>query len=101
MVLPGEVGKYDNIRFVMSTSGYYSATGGATSGPVHIMPIFGADAFARSRITGKELQAMVRSIDTPAPGDELGQTGSIGWKAYFVPKILDQNKIQRYEFYGA
>lgn len=98
---PNEIGAVDQIRFIESTNGYFSATGGSGSGPVHIMPTFGNGFFAISRVTGKSLVPMIRPIDTPNKGDELGQRGSIGWKGYFVAKILDQDIGQRYEFYGA
>lgn len=98
---PNEVGKYDAIRFIMSTVGYISTGTGAAGVDVQLMPVFGQDAFGVSKLEGDAVKALVRNIDTPDSSDKLGQKGHIGWKAYFVAKLLDQNKIERYEFYAA
>lgn len=99
--LPGEVGKYDQLRFVMTTNGLVDAGAGASSIDVHQMLFFGAGAFAISRISGRELQSRIRPVGMPESGDELGQTGSVGWISYFVCFILNQDRIIRGEFAAA
>lgn len=101
VTFPNEVGKYDAIRFVLSTTGYKAAGAGSGGVDVQLMPIMGSMAFARSTISEKELVPMVRDVDSPDSADKLGQKGHVGWKAYFVAKILDQDKIQRAEFYAS
>jgi len=98
MLLPGEKGKYDSLRFVMTTNGLLDAAAGASSIDVHQMLFFGAGAFANSTISGRELQARIRAVGEATKGDELGQTGSVGWIAYFMCMILNQTKLIRGEF---
>ena len=98
---PGEVGKYENIRFIEATTGFALATAGAESpqNTVYWFSIMGQGAFARSFINGEALRQLIRTPnDHPESGDELAQTGSLGWKAYFVCKILDQDRLQRCEY---
>ncbi len=101
VILPGEVGMYDQLRFVMTTNGLVDAGAGAAGIDVHQMLAFGMGAYGISRITRRELQSRVREVGSPAPGDELGQVGSVGWIAYFAAAILNQDKIIRGEFADA
>jgi N4-gp56 family major capsid protein len=39
----------------------------------------------------------VLNPDTPRGGDPLGQRGSVGWKTYFVAKILNEAWMARLE----
>lgn len=79
----------------------YTSGGTFTTNVVQLMPVFGQRAFGVTKLKGKAVSAMVRNIDTPDSADKLGQKGHIGWKGYFVAKILDQDQIERYEFYAA
>lgn len=82
-------------------NGAYTSGGTFTTNQVQLMPVFGQRAFGVTKLKGKAITALVRNIDTPDSTDKLGQKGHIGWKAYFVAKILDQDQLERYEFYAA
>lgn len=94
--LPFEVGKFEQLRFVETTNGFRSATGGAGSIAVGIALAFGAGALGRSYITGAEVQAVL-APPTANSGDPLAQKGSVGWKATGAWFIKNQDKMQRFE----
>jgi N4-gp56 family major capsid protein len=52
-----------------------------------LIPLKGSNA-----ITPKVLNP-----DTPRGGDPLGQKGSVGWKSYFVAKVLNEDWLVRAE----
>jgi len=98
---PTEIGAVNDVRFLYHTLlvpwAGQGATGGAsvrqdaTSGKADVFPciIFGDNAFANVALNGlHNVTPMVRN-PKPAPGDELGQTGSIGWKFMKASKILN------------
>lgn len=95
--LPGEIGAYENLRFISVTNGFRSATGGAGSIPVGIGLAFGAGAFGRARISSAEMRAMLHPVDMASVGDALGQKGSVGWKAVAGFVRLNESKMQRFE----
>lgn len=99
--LPGELGKYDQIRFIGTSYGLVAAGAGAASVDVQLMPIVGQRAYGRGTVKGKELQRVFRNVGVSTNGDPLGQKGVVGWKAYFVAKRLDEDAIERVEFYAA
>jgi N4-gp56 family major capsid protein len=100
-LLPGEVGKYDQIRFVLTTTGLVAAGAGAASVDVQLLPIFGQNAFGVGTVKGKQIQRVLRNVGVSTNGDPLGQKGVAGWKSYFVAKRIDEDAIERVEFYAA
>lgn len=106
--LPYEVGKCDNVRFVLSplfapfpdaggAKGLMKSTSG-TSADVYPMVIIGKKAFGSSTLRGSSaFTPMVLNPGTPRGGDPLGQRGSVGWKSWFAALILNQAWIYRIE----
>lgn len=97
-----EVGKYDAIRFIETTTGLTGADGNV-SALVQYQPILGQDAFGIVQIAGAQqgravvggsVLPVVRPVGVADSGDPLGQLGSVGWKGYFAAKILDQDKLE-------
>ena len=98
---PTEIGAVNDVRFLYHTliSPYagQGATGGtnvrqdAASGKADVFPIiiFGDNAYANVALNGMHnVTPWVRNPKS-APGDELGQTGSMGWKFMKASKILN------------
>lgn len=108
-LLPGEIGSYRNIRFVMSTLAKIAADSGAsvtstgnksTSATLcDVYPVL---------ICGREAYAVVKLADMariiwipPTSADHfnpLGQWGTLGWKAQCASGIINDNWILRAEF---
>ncbi|MBS6026357.1 MAG: N4-gp56 family major capsid protein [Haemophilus pittmaniae] len=110
VVSPNEFGSVENVRFVTSallgpildaggtvgSNKVLSTTG--TKADVYPVIILGQDAFGICPLKGKEsAEIKVRNPGKPEKGDELGQTGSVGWKAYHTALILNQGWMSRLE----
>ena len=77
-VMEGEVGKLDDVRFVMTTNGKIDSSAGA-------------DFYAISRISGEAMKNIVKPLGSAGTADPLDQRTTSGWKATFVAKILNEN----------
>ncbi len=113
MRIKGEVGAIDDIRFCLTSlatpwetsgaSGTIYLSGGAAvavaaQADVYPLCIFGRDFGAGVRLQGANaIQPIVLNPNNPAPGDELGQRGSVGWKTMQANVILQQMAIARLE----
>jgi N4-gp56 family major capsid protein len=96
-VMPNEVGKYDRIRFIESTQAKVFEDAGSGSIDVYATLILAQNAYGVTRIKGNAMQTIVKAIGSEGSGDPLNQRGSIGWKASFVAKILQQSWMLRLE----
>lgn len=110
VVSPNEFGTVENVRFVTSALlGPIPDAGGAvgsnkvlsttgTKADIYPIIILGQDAFGICPLKGKEsAEIKVRNPGKPEKGDELGQTGSVGWKAWHAALILNQGWMTRLE----
>jgi N4-gp56 family major capsid protein len=111
--LPGEIGKVESIRFILSAlfepweasgaSGTtYLANGSApsssTSCDVYPLLIVAKDAYGIVPLQGKSaVKPMVLNPGTPSKSDALGQVGYVSWKTYQTAAILNENWIARLE----
>ncbi|HII3689310.1 TPA: N4-gp56 family major capsid protein [Pasteurella multocida] len=108
-ISPQELGSVENVRFITSPLFTPTANAGAASGgkvvstggsnaDVYKIAVFGQDAFAVCPLKGKEsAQMKIRNPGKPEKGDELGQTGSVGWIAWHAAKILNEAWLVRIE----
>jgi N4-gp56 family major capsid protein len=96
-VMPNEVGKYDRIRFIESTQAKVFEGAGALGIDVYATLILGQNAYGVSRIKGNAMKTIVKALGSEGSGDPLDQRGSVGWKANFVAKILQQSWMLRLE----
>lgn len=104
-----EIGKLEDIRFILSPSvTYWPGAGGAigsgvltTGGNADVYPmvIFGQDAFAATPLKGQE-SAQV-AVKNPKMGqgdsDPLGQRGYVAWKMWYSATRLNEAWIVRVE----
>jgi N4-gp56 family major capsid protein len=92
-VMPNEVGSLANVRFVESTNAKVRAAEGAGSIDVYSTLIFGRNAYAQTRISGKTLMNIVKPLGSAGTADPLDQRSTSGWKLTYVAKILNDNYI--------
>jgi N4-gp56 family major capsid protein len=95
--MPGEVGKLDEVRFVETTQAKVWSDGGASSQDVYGTLILGQNAYGTTRISGDAMRTIRKQLGEAGSADPLNQRATIGWKATFVAKILQQDFMLRLE----
>jgi len=106
--LPHEIGKVEDVRYVLSPvlDNYEGAGSSTTNGMVNdgsnvdVYPVVyvAKDSYGLIPLKGANaITPKVLNPDTPRGGDPLGQKGSVGWKTYFVAKILNEAWLARLE----
>jgi len=96
-VMEGEVGKLDEVRFVVTTNAKVFTGEGAGSIDVHGTLILAKNYYGVTRISGHALENIVQSLGSAGSADPLKQRATQGWKATFVPKRLNENFAVRIE----
>lgn len=89
-VIEGEVGKLDEVRFVMTTNSKIDASAGSGSIDVHYTLIMGQDYYGISRISGAAMKNIVKPLGSAGTADPLDQRSTSGWKATFVATRLNE-----------
>ena len=106
----GEIGACEQVRYLSSTviapflaaatSGGSAVTFrsvGGTYADVYPILIFGRDAYGIVPLKGKSSMAPMVVNPKPAPGDPLGQRGTVGWKLWTGTVILQDAFMARLE----
>lgn len=110
-LLPGEFGTYGNIRCCATTEAkIVEDAGGPVSGTnlkstsgsnvdVYCALIFGGDAYADIPLAGSEAEVIVKSPrkDDGNTNDPLNMRHTVGWKAFWTGRILNDDWLFRYE----
>lgn len=96
-VMPGEVGKMDEVRFIESTNAKVFSGAGAGAIDVYATLILAANAYGVTRVAGKALQTLTKPRGSGGTTDPLDQRSTHGWKGYFVAKILNDSWMVRIE----
>jgi len=111
-MLPGEIGKIDQFRFILTpmfkpwltagASGTTYLSGGtevsvAAECDVYPLIVVARDGYAIVPLQGEK--SITPAVRNPAPviGDELGQRGFVSWKTYQACVILNQLWVARVE----
>lgn len=103
-----EIGKVNEVRFILSPQlGYFPDGGGAagtmsstsgTSADVYPVMIFGKEAFGTVPLKGvNAVEMAVKNPKMGEPGDPLGQRGFVSWKIYFQAIRLNEQWMVRLE----
>ena len=106
--LPYEIGKVEDVRYVLSpVLDSFADAGGAagstlsttgTSSDVYPIVIVGKEAYGLIPLKGAgAVSPQVLNPGVPRGGDQLGQRGSVGWKAYYTCKVLNETWMARVE----
>ena len=108
-ICPQEFGSVENVRFITTTIASPFANAGGldgdavlsttgTNADVYPVLIFGEDAYGTVALKGKDAaEILVRNPGKPEKGNELGQTGSVGWKGWHVAARLNEAWMVRLE----
>lgn len=96
-VMEGEVGKMDDVRFVMTTNAKIHTGEGAGSVDVHSTLIMGKDYYGISRISGEAMKNIIKPLGSAGTADPLDQRATSGWKATLVAVRLNENFAVRIE----
>jgi len=86
-VQTGELGKYGGVKFFESPSARIFAAGGAGGADVYSTYIAGPDSYAFGDWGGFSFPMYGF---TPAPGNDLGQKASVGWKGFVGAMLVDE-----------
>jgi N4-gp56 family major capsid protein len=103
----GEIGSVEQVRYLTSTifapwadaggaKGAMRSTSG-TSADIYPVLFFGRDAFGIVPLKGKSSMTPMVVNPKPAPGDPLGQRGTVGWKLWTATVILQDAFMARLE----
>lgn len=95
--LPYEIGKVEDVRYIASpelepfVGAGAAPAAGAPGADVYTVVVIGKNSYGDVAMRGaKGGDIKVLNPGTPRGGDPLGQRGSVGWKAWFAPLILNQ-----------
>ncbi len=110
--LPGEIGKMDQFRFILTAlfepwdaggvaGTTYLSSGAAVSSDtacdVYPMIVIARDAYGIVPLQGENAITPMVKYPSPSVGDELGQKGFVSWKTMQTSVILQQGWMARYE----
>lgn len=96
----GEIGSVEQFRILTTTINTPETDAGAaagttyrstsgTNGDVYTTLFFGKDAYGIVPLKGGSAITPMVVNPKPAPGDPLGQRGTVGWKAYTATRVLN------------
>lgn len=95
--LTGEIGALDEVRFIETTNAKVFASSGSGSIDVYATIILGADAYARTRISGEAVHNIIKPLGSGGAMDPLNQRQTSGWKASYIALILNESFMLRFE----
>ena len=107
--MEGEIGSVEQVRYIATTMSMpFTDAGGAvastgmrstsgTSCDVYPMLFFARDAYGIVPLKGKSAITPMVVNPKPAPGDPLGQRGTVGWKLWTTTVILQDMFMVRVE----
>lgn len=96
-VMEDEVGALDEVRFVMTQNAKVYSAGGSGGVDVHGTLIFGRNYYGVTRISGEALKSIIKPLGSAGTADPLDQRATMGWKATFVAKRLNEAFAVRIE----
>ena len=98
-LLPNEIGKIRNVRIIATTNAKVFTGAGASGIDVHACLILGANAYGVVDLGNSQASAGViyKPLGSAGTADPLNQNQTLGWKEYFVTKILNDAYMVRIE----
>jgi N4-gp56 family major capsid protein len=94
----GNIGSIYGIQLFQTTLAPIFAGAGASSANVYGTVIMGQNAFGVVDVAGRgKYEMIVKPLGSSGSDDPLNQRGSIGWKAWQIPVILNNNFMVRIE----
>jgi N4-gp56 family major capsid protein len=93
----GEIGTAFGIKLLRSTNIRADATSTNTYGNIFL----GKDAFGTVDVENAGLKTIVKPLGSAGTEDPLNQRATVGYKFWFVPKVLEALRAQIMWCYGA
>ena len=93
----GEVGSFHGVKVIEDTNPFIEDSSSAkgtysASGDIFTSFVMGGQAFGVPALSGESPKSpSIVITDTPDKSDPLNQTTTIGWKAYYTAKVLNEN----------
>lgn len=98
VLLPGEIGRIDEVRFMETTNAKAFAAGGLGGIDVYATLILGANAYGTVDLGNSQASGLIyKGLGSAGTADPLNQVQTLGWKEYFVAKILNDAFMLRIE----
>lgn len=96
--LSGELGTLHGIKFWETDKAKVFVDGGAANADVYVTMILGANAYGIVDLAGgHNLQTIFKPLGSAGTADPLNQQSTMGWKATFGTKRLQEAFMLRYE----
>ncbi len=95
--MDGEIGKVSNTRFVETVNAKVFTGAGAGGIDVYATLVVAKWAYGISRLAGHAVENIAKPLGSAGTADPLNQRETVGWKATFVAKILNDDFIGRIE----
>ena len=96
--LSGELGNLHGIKFWETDKAKVFTDAGVTTTDVYVTMILGAEAFGVVNLAGgHNLQTIFKPLGSAGSADPLNQQSTMGWKATFGTKRLQEAFMLRYE----
>ena len=99
-----EVGALDEVRFILAAANQTTGSGagvawagGAGGIDVHQTVILGKEAYGLTRIAGNAVEVITKELGTGGTVDPLNQRSTMGWKATYLVKRLQETFMIRIE----
>lgn len=90
-ISPAEVGSLEDVRFLVTTNAKVFTAAGSGSIDVYSTIIFGQEWYGLTRVSGHEVEIITKTAEANgSTADPLNQRNTMGWKASYVVKILQQ-----------
>lgn len=97
-IFSGEIGRLYGVRFVETSNAKKFAGAGAAAVDVYATIILGKDAYGVVDIAGSgAVKTIVKPLGSAGSADALDQRSTVGWKAMFTTKIIEQLAMVRIE----
>ncbi len=110
MVVEGEIGGVEGVRFITTTqavpfkdagdttgAGAGSVSTGGNNNDVYPVLIFAEDAIGCATLGGMDSLRSKVVMPKPGPGDPLGQRGTVAWDTFYSCIILQDLWMYRLE----
>lgn len=92
-VLESEVGATGKVRWCLSSNGYVTS-----ESPVQYWCFMvGRNAYGLTELEGGSAATIIKSFESGGTSDPLEQRCSVGWKAFFVSRVLNDNFMHALE----
>jgi N4-gp56 family major capsid protein len=96
-IFDGSIGTLYGVKFWVTDVAPVYTDGGASNADVYGAMFFGAEAFGVVSLSGHNLRTIYKSLGSAGTADPLDQQQTMGWKAAFVAKILNDLFMVRLE----